>query len=125
MPDPQEQQAKILRLPRNTSGRDFCVGDIHGMFNLLGKLLQKADFDPSQDRLISVGDLVDRGPHSKRAPVFLAQPWFYAIRGNHEDMLIRCVEDPSDQSNTLLWANNGGQWWLDTSVEDREKVYAA
>ncbi|MDX1496513.1 MAG: metallophosphoesterase [Salinisphaeraceae bacterium] len=125
MPALQEQAPRVLRLAKNTQGRDYCVGDIHGMFDMLSQLLEKADFDTSKDRLISVGDLVDRGPHSTRATEFLNQAWFYAIRGNHEDMLIRSVETPSDESNTLIWANNGGKWWLETSKEERNKIYTA
>lgn len=101
------------------------MGDIHGMFDLLVQLLDKVGFDTHRDRLISVGDLVDRGPDSMRAVEFLAKPWFHAIRGNHEDMLIRSVDDPDDVSNTLTWANNGGQWWLNTSKAQRERIYNA
>ena len=33
--------AKVIRLPKNTKGRDFVVGDIHGCFSLLEKALEK------------------------------------------------------------------------------------
>lgn len=116
---------RVLKLPLNTSGRDFCVGDIHGMYHLLESALTEARFDPERDRLISVGDLVDRGPDSARTLHYLAQSWFYAIRGNHEDMLIRCYEDPQDDANTQMWLNNGGHWWLEQDQSLRRQMYEA
>lgn len=80
--------AKVVRLPKNTKGRDFVVGDIHGCFSLLEKALEKINFDPSKDRLLSVGDLINRGPESHRATEFLRKSWFHAVRGNHEEYFI-------------------------------------
>ncbi len=86
--------AYVLTLPENKLGRDFVVGDIHGAFTLLGEALLAAKFDTNKDRLIAVGDLIDRGPESSTATLFLEQPWFFAVRGNHEDMFLEtCYED--------------------------------
>lgn len=52
----------VTRFSLNTKGRDYAVGDIHGCFNRLQTVLDEMGFDPSKDRLFSVGDLVDRGP---------------------------------------------------------------
>ena len=48
----------------NKVGRDFVVGDVHGMFDRVAQALTKVQFNPSRDRLFSVGDLIDRGPQS-------------------------------------------------------------
>lgn len=126
MTDPDSSTgAQVLRLPRNQNGRDFCVGDIHGMFGMLDRLLEAVQFDKNHDRLLSVGDLVDRGPESLRALEFLAQPWFYAIRGNHEDMLLSCYENPQDQGTAKMWAQNGGDWWQDTDEQNRHAMHSA
>ena len=101
--------AVVVRFPRNRCGRDFVVGDVHGMFSHLRVLLEEVAFDPERDRLFSVGDLIDRGPESDRALEWLGQPWFHACRGNHEQMAI----DSLDPEQFELWMNwNGGQWWL-------------
>lgn len=81
----------VQTLPRNTEGRDFVVGDIHGCFSLLKKTLDHAGFDEGKDRLISVGDLTDRGPESARSLEFLGKHWFYSVRGNHDDMILRVL----------------------------------
>ena len=45
------------------SRRHLIVGDVHGCLDELLLLLDRLHFDPASDVLISVGDLVDRGPH--------------------------------------------------------------
>jgi len=74
----------ILRLNENILGRDFAVGDIHGCFSILESALEEASFDPLCDRVICVGDLVNRGRESPRAIEFLSQDWFYTVCGNHD-----------------------------------------
>ena len=117
MPDSPPYSPRIGRFDLNTSGRDFVVGDIHGMFPHLETLLDQVTFDPDRDRLFSVGDLVDRGPRSRDALGWLAQPWFHACRGNHEQFVL----DSNDDEQRELWVGfNGGDWWLDLSVAEHE-----
>lgn len=77
----------VGRLPANFAGRDIIIGDLHGHPEILYRLLEQANFDPSTDRVISTGDLVDRGPDSLGCLEFLFEPWFFAVRGNHEQNL--------------------------------------
>jgi serine/threonine protein phosphatase 1 len=108
----------VARFPRNTRGRDFVVGDIHGMFDHLESLLSAVTFDAEADRLFSVGDLVDRGPASARALEWMAYPWFHAVRGNHEQFVL----DSNNANQLDVWINhNGGTWWLDVGDAEREK----
>ena len=104
------------RFARNPAGRDFVVGDVHGMFPALGELLALARFDEERDRLFSVGDLIDRGPRSREALDWLAKPWLHAVRGNHEQLLL----DSDDPATRNLWIrHNGGAWWLDCGPVER------
>lgn len=80
----QQKNRNRLELPLNTLGKDYVVGDIHGAFDQLEQALIAIGFDKSQDRLISVGDLVDRGTDSLKALDYLNEPWFYAVLGNHD-----------------------------------------
>lgn len=66
----------------------FVVGDLHGCYTLLMSELEKASFDPARDLLISVGDLVDRGAENVECLELITMPWFRAVRGNHEQMMI-------------------------------------
>lgn len=119
----RQTPATVIRLPENTAGRDFCVGDIHGMYDLLEQLLASVNFDSKADRLISVGDLVDRGPASARALYYLNQSWFYPIRGNHEQMLIDCHENPDDLEMLGIWQRNGGNWWANQPTAMQHALY--
>ncbi len=113
------QGEAVARFSRNEVGRDFVVGDVHGMFSHLDALLAEIDFKPSQDRLFSVGDLVDRGPDSHAAAEWVELPWFHACRGNHEQFVL----DSSQPDQLDLWINhNGGEWWLDLSDEQHEMI---
>ena len=110
-------QRPFRRFARNAAGRDFVVGDIHGMFPALRQLLARVAFDEECDRLFSVGDLIDRGPHSREALEWFAKPWFHAVRGNHEQFLL----DSDDRPTRELWIRyNGGDWWLECGPAERK-----
>lgn len=95
-------------LPLNTRGRDFVVGDVHGHAALLDALTAAVDFDPERDRLIALGDLIDRGPDSLELLSRVERlPWLYSLRGNHEAMLKDSLESVV---SALLWYRNGGEW---------------
>ncbi|MFQ5348353.1 MAG: metallophosphoesterase, partial [Rhodothalassiaceae bacterium] len=100
-----------IRVAANRSGRDFFLGDLHGMYDAFMAALAARDFDPARDRVISVGDLVDRGPDSVRCLALLEEPWFHAVRGNHEQMMIDVLLGGNDAS---LWRLNGGGWFRET-----------
>ncbi|RJG10936.1 serine/threonine protein phosphatase [Pseudomonas cavernicola] len=106
----------IKRFERNTAGRDFAVGDIHGHFTRLQAALDAAGFDSAVDRLFSVGDLVDRGPECRDALDWLAKPWFHPVRGNHDDYVVRF--DTCDVDN---WIYNGGSWFAGLSLYEQKE----
>ncbi len=109
----------MQNFPKNTKGRDFAVGDIHGYFSRLDEVLRKVDFNPEVDRLFSVGDLIDRGPESTRVLEFLDKPWFHAVRGNHEDYA--CRYETVDEA---IWIRNGGGWFMELSATEQAKIAA-
>lgn len=109
--------APVQRFERNLTGRDLIVGDIHGSFSRLLDALKEIDFRPEQgDRLFSVGDLVDRGPESPDSLLWLAQPFFHAVQGNHEDMAIRW---PNGQMPSGNYVGNGGGWNVKNSLTEQ------
>ena len=85
----------------------WIVGDLHGCRSQLDTLLQAHDFDKQQDLLISVGDLIDRGPDSLGCLALLEEPWFRCVRGNHEEMALNALQGHESQ----LWKMNGGGWF--------------
>jgi serine/threonine protein phosphatase 1 len=103
------------------------VGDLHGTFSLLAQALSHVQFDPTVDRLFSVGDLIDRGPCSSAVLGYLRQPWFFAVRGNHEEMLLHCYA--GGVCNERMLAENvekhGLAWWLDTTEDEKVNILVA
>jgi serine/threonine protein phosphatase 1 len=79
--------SKLFRIITKDYPRTIVVGDVHGCFAELMQLLTKVDFS-GEDLLISVGDMVDRGPDSlKTARFFRDSPNAMAVMGNHERRL--------------------------------------
>lgn len=106
-----------MHMEANGRGRDFVVGDIHGRYKTLVHLLIKVRFDPDRDRLFSVGDLINKGPNSRKALTLLNEPWFYAVRGNHEERLVHAFHasqhpDRLDQRVLRDFRRAGGDWAL-------------
>ncbi len=111
------------RISKNEIGRDFVIGDIHANKKRLFKALNSVCFDKTKDRLFSVGDLIDRGKHNIPILDLLCEDWFFAVRGNHEQMLINRFEFPLTKlpyqvgvSQTSFGAEevherNGGKWF--------------
>lgn len=111
-------------VPPNRFGRDFVIGDLHGHLPALRDALAARHFIPGRDRLFSVGDLVDRGPDSPGAVALMRETWFHAVRGNHEDMLLRTVAGEGTRIADV-WRQNGGEWGLAGWVPNAEAHAAA
>ncbi|WP_024851703.1 metallophosphoesterase [Hydrogenovibrio kuenenii] len=78
----------VRKFTDNQKGRDFLVGDIHGRYQPLMDALSHAGFDFDRDRLFAVGDLVDRGDESLKTLTLIDEPWFFSVRGNHEQFIL-------------------------------------
>ena len=96
----------------NRKGRDFAIGDLHGMYDLLFLELGKVDFNFRTDRCFSVGDLIDRGPQTEQCLTLINEPWFHAVCGNHEDSLRMVARSLPSAAITANWILNGGRWHL-------------
>ena len=104
----QRPTVQISENPR--SGRDFVVGDVHGEFPMIERLLERVEFTPS-DRLFALGDLVDRGPKSVEALAWLESGRItLSVRGNHEQMLLARL-DSAEREGRLPWTTP--QWFVE------------
>lgn len=98
----------VQTLTVNSLGRDFVVGDVHGYWQPLRELLDHVRFDAGRDRLICLGDLVDRGPDSEAVVrAFMNQPAFLSLFGNHEHMACEALRHPHAARQ---WLRLGGAW---------------
>ncbi|KFY13604.1 hypothetical protein V492_03166 [Pseudogymnoascus sp. VKM F-4246] len=70
-------------------GRLIVIGDIHGMRSELERLLAKVDFDSTRDHLVCAGDMISKGPDSIGVLDLLMKVGASAVRGNHEDGVLK------------------------------------
>jgi serine/threonine protein phosphatase 1 len=87
----------------------FVVGDVHGCLEMLKRLIDKIEWNPANDRLIFIGDYIDRGENSKGVIDFILQlkedsTLIQCLIGNHEQMFIDYLSGVDSQSSLL----NGG-----------------
>jgi len=87
----------------------YAIGDIHGCLSSLQDLLGKIE-PTDQDTLVFLGDYIDRGQNTREVVDFLLErrrPLWRFLRGNHEQMLLDWLGDPSARPSSL-WLLNGG-----------------
>lgn len=90
-------------------GRTLIIGDIHGcdvaLETLLAMLAPRA-----ADTVVLLGDLIDRGPDSRKVVEILLELRegcrLISILGNHEEMLLDALQDPE---RSPLWWEYGGR----------------
>ena len=79
--------------------RYVMVSDIHGQFDKLIDALDRVDFNPEEDTLVSLGDPFDRGPQSFEVLLFLMScPNRILIWGNHDLRLKELVNGTYEQA---------------------------
>src|SRR5215475_3090623 len=90
----------------------YAVGDIHGSYYKLTRLLKHCNSHCGghSARFVFLGDYIDRGQHSREVVELLielqkAKPGqICCLRGNHEEMLISVLQD----GDKAIWLYNGG-----------------
>src|SRR5262245_52670711 len=92
--------------------RVLAIGDIHGCSAALDALLSAVSPAPG-DRIVALGDFVDRGPDSRgvldRLIRLREDGLLVPLRGNHEQMMLRARVDPELRA---LWLRVGGEQTL-------------
>ncbi|MCB0317996.1 MAG: metallophosphoesterase [Bdellovibrionales bacterium] len=81
----------------NSPKRTIIVGDVHGCLTELEELLAKLVFDKSKDRLIFVGDLVNKGPDSIGVLKLTQSLNAEVVMGNHDLGLLEGTSKLAEQ----------------------------
>jgi serine/threonine protein phosphatase 1 len=98
------------------------VGDLHGHRSLLERELDRLEFNPCRDRVLSVGDLIDRGPESLATLSLIEEPWFFAVLGNHELMLLNYLEYYASRLHSRKSFPTGGGEWINDALANHRKA---
>ena len=109
----------------------YAIGDIHGSLESLERLMDKINPDLTADRLLFVGDYIDRGPRSKGVVDYIirlrdeAPPGqIICLKGNHEAMFLDFMAGGQEE----MFLFNGGlatleDYWGDDWVgQERESL---
>lgn len=99
-------------------GRIYAIGDVHGCHEKLVALVDRIDIDWDRDRLVFLGDYIDRGDSAFDVVDFLlelgaAHPEIVFLRGNHEAMFDGFLAG-RDRYTYLV---NGGQRTLESYLK--------
>lgn len=82
-------------------GKRIFIGDVHGCFEELMQLLEKCQYNKKEDNLYFVGDLINKGPDSKKVLEFVYNEEAEVVIGNHELGLIKLYESKANWRSTL------------------------
>ena len=115
-------------------GNTYCCGDIHGCLDQFNTLLNIIPINLNKDKLILLGDYIDRGPNSKGVIVKIIELQkeygdnIIPLKGNHEDMCLHYYKEYDNNVGHLghSWCINGATETVesyptnDVSKEHRE-----
>lgn len=116
--------------------RWYAVGDIHGCYDLLNRLIKYIDNDDAtrgeaDTRLLFLGDYIDRGPNSRAVlelmmKLDLGDDRVVFLMGNHEETLL-ATADGHRRAATLLHQMGGRETLLSygASAHDYDLADAA
>lgn len=118
--EPELQDVEVTQTTRTTKMPEkqciYAIGDIHGRCDLLIKLLDQIDADATtvpddtEITIVFLGDYIDRGLQSRQVIDLLLSDRLknyqtVFLMGNHEEALLRFLEDSSFGSQ---WSQYGG-----------------
>ena len=69
--------------------RTIAIGDVHGCLAEFKRLLVKVNYNPIEDRVILLGDLIDRGPDSIGVLRLARELNLECVMGNHEHKFLK------------------------------------
>ncbi|MDR2387387.1 MAG: metallophosphoesterase [Deltaproteobacteria bacterium] len=103
----------------------WVIGDIHGMFDPLRRILQTTkefsrEYNEPIERIVFLGDYIDHGPCSKEV-IDLIQDWPYdkvCLMGNHEDMALRFMKN-----DKLFLERNGNSWFINGYLDTYKSIF--
>ena len=98
--------------------RVLAISDIHGQADALERLLVYANYHPSKDRLVLLGDYIGKGPNSLETLELVekyVQNGAIALRGNHEQRAIQQCKKGDQYWKYLSFLKSLLYWFEDSA----------
>lgn len=109
--------------------RTIAIGDIHGCYNelktLIDELIDNGYYDHEMDRIVFLGDYVDRGENSREVIKYIREMQMeygenvIALMGNHEEMLLSFCDEID-----MSWIYNGYDKTIMSYIENKDDFYS-
>ena len=80
--------------------RSIAIGDVHGCYYTLQKLLESLQYS-EEDRLYFLGDVIGKGPHSELVLDFVINSSSNMLLGNHEIAWLKHYLKPTDKPDFI------------------------
>ena len=94
-----------LQRTLDEGGNVWAIGDVHGYADTLLALLDSLNLS-SRDRVVLLGDLVDRGPKSCEViRIARENPQIFSVLGNHEEMMLNSFDVDNIETMTAQQTN--------------------
>ena len=94
-----------LQRTLDEGGNVWAIGDVHGYADTLLALLDSLKLS-SRDRVVLLGDLVDRGPRSCEViQIARENPQIFSVLGNHEEMMLNSFDVDNIETMTAQQTN--------------------
>lgn len=104
----------------------WVVGDIHGHLATFRALVHRLNLS-KEDRIVCLGDMIDRGPDSAGLIEFIrSNEQIICIKGNHEQMAIQCAQAEGEITLWKPWLERGGNsTWGSYIVREQGDLWQA
>lgn len=99
--------------------RTIIVGDIHGCIDEFNDLINKLSYNNTHDRIILLGDLIDRGPDSVAVVKKAREMSLECVMGNHEYKFLKWYKS----FDTKVDVYDKKKYYSDFSEEDINYIY--
>lgn len=99
--------------------RTIVIGDVHGCIDEFNELIKLLSYNKKNDRLILLGDLLDRGPDSVAVIKKAREMDLECILGNHEAKYLKWFNSSASGKNI----RGKQEYYNNLSVEDSNYIF--
>ncbi len=82
--------------------RTIIIGDVHGCYRELAMLLREVNANPQCDRVLFLGDLINKGPSSRGVWELFQSVNGLSIVGNHELSMLKILDGEANRHEKYI-----------------------